>query len=535
MLHAQSRTALWNDETQSERALQIGKVQNLRVASRRLNRVLIPGGQVFSFWKQVGRATTRRGFARGRLLREGCLMPAVGGGLCQLSNALYDVALQAQLEIVERHAHSQIVPGSQAQSGRDATVAWNYVDFRFRAPCDLLLRTSLTRDELVVQLWAKTPKPAAPNVVFEPQKTARPRLDVPVHSCASCAQTACFRHRESETVVGKTAFLLDEPWPEWQDFVRAQIGGDDDVLVPLRAESWVGKRARNSWKTHDFKTVFEARTAALWRSFQARRQGNLGAQRLNAQLETTELLSRALAKKLAHDATHVVVAQSFLPFLWRDGALGGRTFDVLMTRLPFHELHRRLDAQSAIHPERATLREFRAPQKLVETERTALQNARFLVSPHPKIAVLFANRVLDLSWKTQTRQQRVTTRNRIVLFPGPTAARKGAYELREVARALKLEVWLWGSELEGDDFWRGLKTRRVEKSRCDAWINQVAAVVQPALAEDCPRFLLEAWSRGVPIIATAACGLNDLDGVQIVPFGDEKALQNAILNALVPN
>ena len=62
------------------------------------------------------------------------MISTVGGGLCQLSNALYETALGAGFEIVERHAHSRVVPGSRAVLGRDATVFWNYVDLRFRSP-----------------------------------------------------------------------------------------------------------------------------------------------------------------------------------------------------------------------------------------------------------------------------------------------------------------------------------------------------------------------------------------------------------------
>ena len=40
-------------------------------------------------------------------------------------------------------------------------------------------------------------------------------------------------------------------------------------------------------------------------------------------------------------------------------------------------------------------------------------------------------------------------------FVGPTIARKGAYEVRDAARALDLEVVLLGSELEGAEFWSG--------------------------------------------------------------------------------
>lgn len=138
-LWAEIRSPLWDETGAIEAALQQGKVQNLRRAVTKINQVLVPANQTFSFWAQIGRATKRGGFASGRLLREGCLMPAIGGGLCQLSNALYQAALDCDLEIVERYAHSRVVPGSASESGRDATVAWNYIDLRFRAIHDFCI------------------------------------------------------------------------------------------------------------------------------------------------------------------------------------------------------------------------------------------------------------------------------------------------------------------------------------------------------------------------------------------------------------
>src|SRR5262245_59632515 len=65
---------LWSQaSTPVERKLQLGKVQNLRAAAARLDGIVIPAGETFSFWKQVGRPVRRRGFAVGRELREGCL------------------------------------------------------------------------------------------------------------------------------------------------------------------------------------------------------------------------------------------------------------------------------------------------------------------------------------------------------------------------------------------------------------------------------------------------------------------------------
>ena len=95
------------------------------------------------------------GFVEGRELREGCIIPNIGGGLCQLSNALYDAALKANFEIVERHAHTQIVAGSLAELGRDATVFWNYVDLRFRSPAPFRIETRLDSGELVVRFLGR--------------------------------------------------------------------------------------------------------------------------------------------------------------------------------------------------------------------------------------------------------------------------------------------------------------------------------------------------------------------------------------------
>ena len=71
--------------------------------------------------------------------------------LPEAANALYDAALKAGCEIVERHGHSRIVPGSAAVTGRDATIAWNYVDLRFKSAQTLMLRVQLERDALAAR------------------------------------------------------------------------------------------------------------------------------------------------------------------------------------------------------------------------------------------------------------------------------------------------------------------------------------------------------------------------------------------------
>src|SRR5262249_41959133 len=146
---AESSTPLSSSCDQREAPLVAGKIQNLRIAIRAIDSLEVPANQMFSFWGHIGRPTRRKGYARGRELRQGCLIPTIGGGLCQLSNALYQCALESGFEIVERHAHSQVVPGSAAELGMDATVFWNYVDLRFKSSAPFRIEASLAGGRLI--------------------------------------------------------------------------------------------------------------------------------------------------------------------------------------------------------------------------------------------------------------------------------------------------------------------------------------------------------------------------------------------------
>jgi hypothetical protein len=218
--------------------------------------------------------------------------------------------------------------------------------------------------------------------------------------------------------------------------------------------------------------------------------------------------------------------QSLLPFLWREGHLGGREVQVLMTRLPMAEIHARLDQAFVAHPDRATLGDFRAPQTLVDAEAEALADATGIVTPHTEIARLFPDKAGLLDWRLPTLRPVTPARSRRIAFAGPTIARKGAYQVRDAARALGLEIVALGSELEGADFWNGITVHKTDPNV--NWLDGIAAVVQPAIVEERPRYLLMALATGIPVIATAACGLAAQEGVTIIPQDDPEALIEAL-------
>lgn len=513
---AESVSELWSDLSLAERGLQIGKVQNLRRAAAALDGLELPAGQVFSFWRQVGRATRGRGYVEGRMLREGCMMASVGGGLCQLSNALYDAALAAGCDIVERHAHSQVVPGSAAMAGRDATVAWNYVDLRFVSPEPRLLRVVLGARTLTVRLLARAPAPAMNRA---PAGDATSQPAGVAERCSDCDQADCFLHEHgarTAQAAGRAAFLVDEAWPELIDYVRDAAGVGGLLAAP----------DFRRWPRKGFAAAREAPLASAMRSLGWRLTPPQGAARRSADARATAAIAAALGQRLTPDALEVTVAQSLLPYLWRSGALGGRRLTVLMTRLPMAALQARLDAAFAAHPDRATLADYRAEPGLAAAESEALAAAERIVTPHAEIAAMFGDRATLLPWRAPSAPANPPLRGDAFAFAGPSVARKGAYELREAAQRLGVPVRPLGSQLEGADFWAGVAVDRAPEG--ESWLGGVRAVVHPALVEAAPRRLLEALAAGVPVIATAACGIAPRPGLTLVPAGDAEALAAAM-------
>jgi vancomycin resistance protein VanW len=141
-----------------DQRLQINKVTNLRLAAAKFDGQVIRPGKTFSFWHCLGRPTERRGYLTGLLLADGAACEGTGGGLCQMANLLYWLALHSPLTVTERHHHSlDVFPdsGRVLPFGSGASVFYNYVDLQFRNDTKLTLRFRVKVDEehLHGELW----------------------------------------------------------------------------------------------------------------------------------------------------------------------------------------------------------------------------------------------------------------------------------------------------------------------------------------------------------------------------------------------
>lgn len=137
--------------------LEEGKRVNLALAAPRFDGLLLTPAAPLSFCRVLGPVRAADGYRPGVELRGGCVVPTVGGGLCLLSNLLFEAALVLGWDIVERHGHSVELVAPAGVWGLDATVRWPDVDLRVRPLLPAVLAVSVQGDTLRVAVRSTPP------------------------------------------------------------------------------------------------------------------------------------------------------------------------------------------------------------------------------------------------------------------------------------------------------------------------------------------------------------------------------------------
>ena len=154
------RRQLGDDEVD----LQDNKIVNLRLASARVDGLLIRTGETFSFNHAVGNCTARKGYVTGMRLQNGDAISGVGGGICQLGNLIHWLALHSDLTVVERSEHSfDPFPdnGRVLPWGTGVSIVYNYVDLVLRNDTDTAFQLSVAVGDTYLEgeLLADRPQP----------------------------------------------------------------------------------------------------------------------------------------------------------------------------------------------------------------------------------------------------------------------------------------------------------------------------------------------------------------------------------------
>ncbi|MDR2606695.1 MAG: VanW family protein [Oscillospiraceae bacterium] len=116
--------------------LQDNKAVNLSIAAPTVSGILVQPGETFSFWKLVGRTSSRRGYLDGLNISRGQVTSGVGGGMCQFTNLIHWMVLHSELTVTEHHHHERLdlFPDSNrlVPFGTGTAIVYNYIDYRFR-------------------------------------------------------------------------------------------------------------------------------------------------------------------------------------------------------------------------------------------------------------------------------------------------------------------------------------------------------------------------------------------------------------------
>ena len=119
--------------------LQENKAVNIKLANSKINGMLIRPGEVFSFWKTVGKISKKKGYLDGRILHKKKLTSGLGGGLCNLANTIHLLVLHSPLEVTEIHKHSDALApeeGRRIPFSTGTSIAYNNIDYRFKNNTD---------------------------------------------------------------------------------------------------------------------------------------------------------------------------------------------------------------------------------------------------------------------------------------------------------------------------------------------------------------------------------------------------------------
>jgi vancomycin resistance protein YoaR len=106
------------------------RANNIKVATNKINNILIDSNESFSFNKLIGKRSIEQGFKEAPIILNGDMKLGMGGGICQVSSTVYNAALYSGLEIVQARNHS--IPSGYIQKGRDATVSYGNIDLIFK-------------------------------------------------------------------------------------------------------------------------------------------------------------------------------------------------------------------------------------------------------------------------------------------------------------------------------------------------------------------------------------------------------------------
>lgn len=129
--------------------------RNIQLATAEFNGMRVEPGETVSFNKTTGERTEAKGYRPAGAYSGGVLVQEPGGGVCQVSTTLYNAAVKADLEIIERSPHTRV--SDYVPIGLDAAVNWPGQDFKFKNTSDypIFIVAEFADQKLTFKIYGK--------------------------------------------------------------------------------------------------------------------------------------------------------------------------------------------------------------------------------------------------------------------------------------------------------------------------------------------------------------------------------------------
>lgn len=126
---------------------------NIRVALKAFDGLVIEEGEIFSFNEITGERTEEKGYSKAKIISKGTFVLGLGGGVCQVSTTLYNACILSNLEIVESTSHS--LPVSYVEPSFDAMVSFGSSDLKVRnnSGGKIIITTSSENDVCKIKIF----------------------------------------------------------------------------------------------------------------------------------------------------------------------------------------------------------------------------------------------------------------------------------------------------------------------------------------------------------------------------------------------
>jgi len=134
-------------------ASNVPRTTNLRLAMGKLDGTVVAPDEIFSYNNTLGERTEAGGYQYAGGFAAGGVVQTLAGGICQISSTLYDAAVYANLEIIERYNH--MFQAGYVGPGKDATVVYGSLDFRFKntRKYPIMIKTSIGGGVATVSIY----------------------------------------------------------------------------------------------------------------------------------------------------------------------------------------------------------------------------------------------------------------------------------------------------------------------------------------------------------------------------------------------